>query len=128
MLGKNEIFIYVCEFVCYMKKRGVNRVESLGNSKFLDVFGESPINKVIDFLVVFDNFDYSMADIAENSNVGYSTLKELIPEMEKKGIIVKTRVSGKSNMYKLNKKNEAVKKFLEFYWNLASVNKKVIAE
>ncbi len=69
-------------------------------------------------MVVFDQFDYSMADIASNVDVSYSTLKELLPKLEKKKIIVKTRVSGKSPMYKLNKANLLVKKFVLFYWDL----------
>lgn len=94
--------------------------KTMGKSAYLELFGESPVNKVIDFLVVFDQFDYSMADIAEKADVGYSTLKELIPKLEKKKIIVKTRVSGKSNMHKINKDNPAVKRFIEFYWDLTS--------
>ena len=94
--------------------------KTMGKSKFLELFGESPINKVIDFLVVFDQFDYSMADIAENAGVGYSTLKELIPKLQKKKIIVKTRISGKSSMYKINNDNPSVRRFIEFYWDLTN--------
>lgn len=92
--------------------------KSMGSSAFLELFGENPVNNLLDFLVVFDQFDYSMADIASNADVGYSTLKELLPELEKKKIIVKTRVSGKSPMYKLNKTNPTIKKFVLFYWDL----------
>lgn len=98
----------------------MSALKSLGHSAFLELFGENPVNNILDFLVVFDQFDYSMADIASNADVGYSTLKELLPEMEKKKIIVKTRVSGKSPMYTLNKTNPAVKKFVLFYWDLVS--------
>lgn len=94
--------------------------KNVGKSKFLEIFGESPTNKVMDFLVVFDQFDYSMADIAENAEVGYSTLKDLLPALEKKKMIVKTRVSGKSNMYKLNKNSPEMKRFILFYWDLAN--------
>ncbi len=94
--------------------------KTMGKSTYLEIFGDSPTNKVIDFLVVFDQFDYSMADISENAEVGYSTLKELIPLLEKKNIIIKTRVSGKSSMYKINNNNPAMKRFIAFYWDLAS--------
>jgi len=92
--------------------------KKMGRSAFLELFGENPLNHILDFLVVFDQFDYSMADIAAHADVSYSTLKELLPELEKKKIIVKTRISGKSPMYKLNKTNPAVKKFILFYWDL----------
>ena len=94
--------------------------KSLGHSAFLELFGENPLNNILDFLVVFDQFDYSMADLASQADVGYSTLKELLPELVQKKIIIQTRISGKSAMYKLNKKNPMVKKFALFYWDLVS--------
>jgi len=74
-----------------------------GNSMFIKTFGDSPMNKTMDFLIVFDKFDYSMMDISEKANIGYSTLKTLLPKLIKKKILVKTRISGKSSMYKLKK-------------------------
>src|SRR3989338_156668 len=101
--------------------------EELGNSIFLEIFGDSPINQVLDFLVVFDRFDYTMADIAVKSGVSYSTLKTLLKELIARGLIVQSRVSGKSKMYKLNKNNPLVQKFVKFYWQVtdASVEKDV---
>ena len=101
--------------------------EEMGMSVFLETFGDSPINKILDFLIVFDNFDYSMADIAIKAGVGYSTLKTLAKELLEKGLVTQTRISGKSKMYKLNKENPLVKKFVEFYWNITdeAVNKEV---
>jgi len=42
-------------------------------------------------------------------------------------LIVQSRISGKSPMYKLNKDNPLVKKFVEFYWNVTdeAVSKEV---
>ena len=34
---------------------------------FLEIFGDSPILRVLDFLVVNEDFDYSMTDIASLS-------------------------------------------------------------
>ena len=92
--------------------------EELGKSVFLETFGDSPINRVLDFLIVFDKFDYSMADVAIKAGVGYSTLKKLMIELKQKGLIIQSRISGKSKMYKLNKDNPLIKKFIEFYWNI----------
>jgi len=101
--------------------------EEMGKSIFLETFGDSPVNRVLDFLIVFDQFDYSMMDIAKKAGVGYSTLKELIKELLKKGLIIQSRISGKSKMYKLNKDNPLVKKFVEFYWDITEevVNKEL---
>ena len=89
---------------------------------FLEIFGESPILKVLDFLIVNEDFDYSMTDIAEQSEVGYSTLKLFWNKLEKERIVVNTRTVGKAKMYKLNIANLVVKKFREFYWATTKQN------
>lgn len=83
---------------------------------FLQIFGDSPILRVVDFLVVNEDFDYSMTDIASLSGVGYSTLKLFWNTLEEAKIVKQTRVVGKAKMYKLNFDNTAVKKFRDFYW------------
>lgn len=95
-------------------------MEKIGNSLFLKTFGFSPVNKVMDFLIVFDNFDYSMMDISEKANISYSTLKTLIPQLLKRKIIIQTRTTGKSSMYKINKKNKIVQSFIKFYWEITN--------
>lgn len=86
------------------------------NTAFLHIFRDSPILRVLDFLVVNEDFDYSMTDIAGLSGVGYSTLKLFWNRLEDAKIVKQTRVVGKAKMYKLNFDNSAVKKFRDFYW------------
>ena len=89
----------------------------MGKSVFLKTFGDSPVNRVLDFLI---------ADISENAVVGYSTLKILIRDLVKRKIVVQTRISGKCKMYKLNRENLIVEKFVEFYWGITSQKVKEI--
>ena len=83
---------------------------------FLTVFGNSPVLRVMDFLVVNEDFDYSMTDVAKLSGIGYSTLKLFWGELEKNSVVTNTRTVGKAKMYKLNFANPVVKKFRDFYW------------
>lgn len=83
---------------------------------FLQIFGDSPILRVLDFLIVNEDFDYSMTDIANLSEVGYSTLKLFWTKLEKENIVINTRTVGKAKMYKLNLINPVIKKFRDFYW------------
>ena len=83
---------------------------------FIQIFWESPVLKVLDFLIVNEEFDYSMADIARNSAVGYSTLKLFWRNLEANRIVKLSRVVGKAKMYQLNLNNPIVKKFRDFYW------------
>ncbi|MFH1916762.1 MAG: hypothetical protein ABIJ21_05840 [Nanoarchaeota archaeon] len=83
---------------------------------FLEIFGDSPVLRALDFLIVNEDFDYSMTDIANLSGVGYSTLKLFWNRLERERIVINTRTVGKAKMYKLNTINPVIKKFREFYW------------
>ena len=95
-------------------------------SLFLQTFGDTPILRVMDFLTINDDFDYSMTDIAELSGVGYATLKLFWSKFEKNKIVSKTREIGKAKKYRLNDANPVVKKFKELYWETAK--KKIHSE
>lgn len=92
---------------------------------FLEVFGDSPILRVLDFLILNEEFDYSMTDIAELSGIGYSTLKLFWPKLESEGIVKNTRIVGNAKMYQLNVQNPVVKKLKELYW---AVTKRAVRE
>jgi len=85
---------------------------------FLRIFGTSPLMKILDFLVVNEDFDYSMKDIAKLSGIGYATLKLIWPKLEVNSIIKQTRLVGKAKMFKLNMENPIMKNFREFYWQV----------
>lgn len=95
-------------------------------SAFLEREGYTPKNKVLDFLIVAQDFDYSLKDIAKYSNVSYPCIKQLKKELVKDKWITLTRKVGKSQMYKLNLKNKKVQKFIDFFW--AVVNEVVEKE
>ena len=85
---------------------------------FAEVFGSNPVIKVLDFLITFQLFDYPLTEIARNSGVSYSTLQAFWEKLEKNRIVIKTRRVGKSDLYKLNTKNPAVRQLLKLDWNL----------
>ena len=88
----------------------------MAKSIFLQEEGDTPKNRVLGFLIIHSEYDYSMKDIARYSAVGYTTLKEMWKDLKEKKIVVQTRVVGKAKMYKLNLKNPVVSKFIEYYW------------
>jgi len=85
---------------------------------FIEVFGGNPIAKVLDFLITYQLFDYPLTEIARNSGVSYSTLQTFWEKLEKNKIVVKTRRVGKSDLYKLNTNNPAIKQLIRLDWNL----------
>ena len=87
-------------------------------SLFLKKQGDSPKNKVLDFLITYSELDYSLKEIAKHSGAGYSTVKILIKKLVKDGWIIPTRKISKIKLYKLNVGNPEVKRFIEFYWEV----------
>ena len=100
-------------------------------SAFLEYFGDTPKLRFFDFLIGNHFFDFNMTDMARESGISYNSLKIFFNEFLDKGIIIKTRRVGKSDMYKLNMDNETAKNFIKFAWfltkqDLGIGNKKVV--
>jgi len=83
-------------------------------SIFISVLGDYPVIRVLNHLLVFREFDYSLTDIARESGVAWSTLNLLWPNLEKKGLVIHTRNVGKAKMYRLNVKSKIVKDLMKF--------------
>jgi len=88
------------------------------NSAFLEYFGDSPKLRFLNFLIGNHFFDFNMTDMAKEANISYNSLLNFFDEFLEKGIIVKTRRVGKSDMYKFNLDNPISKRFLQFAWFL----------
>ncbi|MBR9704156.1 hypothetical protein GOV12_02000 [Candidatus Pacearchaeota archaeon] len=88
------------------------------NSAFLEYFGDTPKLRFLNFLIGNHFFDFNMTDMARESNISYNSLLSFFNEFLDKGIIIKTRRVGKSNMYKLNMDNVISQNFVKFAWFL----------
>src|SRR3990167_11435139 len=82
---------------------------------FRETLGDSPIIRVLDFLLDGRGLDYSLSDIAENSNIGWTTLHRIWDKMLKSGIVKPTREIGRAKLFKLNEENPAVKDLIKLY-------------
>lgn len=88
-------------------------------SAFITYEGNSPKNRIMDFLVTFAiEDDYSMMDIAKYSKVSYATLKNVWKDFIREKRVVFTRYVGKAKMYKLNVQNPVIQKFIDYYWKI----------
>lgn len=99
-------------------------------SSFLDVIGDSPKLRILDFLLIFRAYDYSLTDIAKNAHVSYSRLMEFWPQFISKGIVKETRLVGKARMFKLNESNPVVKQLSKLQWVISQreIRKKIEKE
>ena len=69
--------------------------------------------KALDFLIDNEAYDHSKSDIARGAGISRATLFNIWNFLDRYGVVVATREVGRARMYKLNKKNPIVKKFME---------------
>lgn len=89
------------------------------NSVFIETFGESPLIKVLDFFLTYQNFDYSKSQAAEEAGISRITIESVWEKLIKAKIITKTRVVGRAELYRLNKQNPKVKALIELDFKLS---------
>ncbi|MFH1587548.1 MAG: hypothetical protein ABID38_06860 [Candidatus Diapherotrites archaeon] len=95
---------------------------------FLDFLGDNPNTRLLEFLITGREFDYSLTDLAENSGIGWTTLHRILPRLEKQEIVIKTREIGRAKLYKINMRNEEVKKLIEIYDGLLKKQLELVEE
>ena len=82
---------------------------------FREALGDSPVIRVLDFLIEGRGLDYSLTDIAENANIGWTTLHRIWDKLLQFNIVVPTREIGRAKLFTLNEKNPAVEKLIKLY-------------
>ena len=81
-------------------------------SIFLEYFGDYPLIRILDFLILSRDMDYSMTEIAKNSGVGWSSFSDIWPRLIEKNVVELTRTVGNAKLYKLNLKNAWVNELI----------------
>jgi len=82
---------------------------------FIEALGDSPVIRVLDFLIEGRGLDYSLSDIAENANIGWTTLHRIWDNLLRLKIVVPTREIGRAKLFKLNEETPAVKELIKVY-------------
>jgi len=85
-------------------------------SIFIEVLGNSPILKIMDYLIESRLFDCSKKDIIEGTGIGRATFFKYWKNLERLEIVVSTRKFGKTSLYKLNEDNKVVKLLMAIDW------------
>ena len=84
-------------------------------SLFIEFMGDSPMIRVLDYLLTERELDFSITDMADNSGIGRATLYRIWDSLIKNEIITHTRDIGKAKLFKLNTSNAKIKKLIEIY-------------
>ena len=83
------------------------------------LFQDSAVAKLLDFLTLYRDFDYSKVEISRNSGVAWKTLYRVWPLLEKYDLVVETRRIGRATMFKLNTDNPMAKAMWEFAFQIS---------
>jgi len=93
------------------------------------IFGDSAIARVLDFLTLYNSFDYAKTEISRNSGVAWKTLFRIWPVLEKYDLIVETRRIGRARLYKLNTEKPIVRALNELAFQIAKYDAdRIVAE
>jgi DNA-binding MarR family transcriptional regulator len=73
-----------------------------GPGPFERIFITPAVAKIIDFLLTFDQYDYSESEIARRTNLSFKTVSRALKILLSEGIVKHTRNSGQSKMFMIN--------------------------
>lgn len=82
-------------------------------SLLLQLTGEMPLFKIVDFLVNNKGMDFTKSDIAKGAGISRASLFNYWTQLELHGIVKVTRQFGKTKLYTLNSKSLVTKRILE---------------
>ena len=82
-------------------------------SLLLQLTGEMPLFKIIDFLVENKGMDFTKSDIAKGAEISRASLFNYWKALEIYGIVRVTRQFGKTKLFTLNLESMITKKILE---------------
>ncbi len=82
-------------------------------SLLLNLTGDMPLFKIIDFLLENKGMDFSKSDISKGAGISRASLFNYWGEIEKHGVVKSTRSFGKTKLYTLNVKNPVTQKIIE---------------
>lgn len=85
-----------------------------------DLFCGASTAKILDFLLMFREFDYSEADISRNAGVSARHLYRSLPKLEALDLVQQTRFSGRSKMYKLKANSSSIQALEKFVHEVAT--------
>ena len=92
------------------------------------LFGNTVTARILDFMHIFRDWDYSKQDISKNSDVSPRHAAKAIDKLEKLELIKKTRNVGRAQMYQYNMQNQAAQLLQKFALELAGQEAQKIAD
>lgn len=80
---------------------------------FCEIYGDTIKNKVIEYILENQDIDFAISDMAREIGISKPKAYEVINEYEKKDYVKKSRIIGKTQLYKINRTNRIMKFFMK---------------
>lgn len=80
------------------------------NSVLIEYLGDTPILRIIDFLLENRLFDYSKKQIIEGTGIAKATFYKYWERLIELGVVKSTRTFGKTKLYKINEQSNIIQK------------------
>lgn len=90
-------------------------------SVFVEYFGRSPLIRVMDFLIVGKDFEYSKRKIAEEVGISKASFNRVWKKLLSNEVVVQTQVKSRVRLFKLNGTNPTIKKLVQFDWEITKI-------
>ena len=97
-------------------------------SIFLEVVGDSPSMRILQFLIEGRHFDYTLSDLARNAGVSWGTLHTVFPKFIKYELVKQVRTVGIAKLYKIKLDNPIAIQFIQLYDLIAEMNIEKMAQ
>ncbi len=85
---------------------------------FIEILGDTPVIRVLDFLITGRDYDYTLTDLATKAGVSWSTLHRIFPGFISRKVVVEVRTVGRAKLYKLNLDNPLAGRMVDLYDSL----------
>ena len=90
-------------------------------SVFVEYFGSSPLIRIMDFLIVGKDFEYSKKEIAEGTSINKASFNRAWEKLLSNEVVVQTQVKSRVRLFKLNETNPTIKKLVQFDWEITKI-------
>ena len=87
-------------------------MKHLPAGQYCIIYGKTLSNRVMENFLEASHMDISAMSIVDLTGISKPKVYQIIEEFMKKGYVVKSRMVGRTQMYKLNKENVIVKIFM----------------
>jgi sugar-specific transcriptional regulator TrmB len=81
-------------------------------SVYCEIYGNTIKNKVISYLMENQHGDFAIGDMARELKMSRPKAYEIIDDYIKKGFVNKSRIVGRTQLYKLNMEHQIIKIYI----------------